>query len=47
VAALDRLVALLRTATVSDDEGFFALGAVAVGVRRGLAALGAVDRRTA
>jgi uncharacterized membrane protein YgaE (UPF0421/DUF939 family) len=39
--ALDRLVGLLRTATVSDDEGFFALGAVAVGVRRGLLALDA------
>ena len=42
--ALDRLVGLLRTATVSDDEGFFALGAVAVGVRRGLLALDAHRR---
>ncbi len=46
VAALDRLVGLLRATTVSDDEGFFALGAVAVGVRRGLMALGAQPRRT-
>jgi uncharacterized membrane protein YgaE (UPF0421/DUF939 family) len=37
--ALHRLVSLLRTATASDDEGFFALGAVAVGVRRSLATL--------
>ncbi|MGY1635361.1 aromatic acid exporter family protein [Geodermatophilus sp. SYSU D00742] len=44
-AALDRLVGLLRTATVSDDEGFFALGAVAVGVRRGLLALDAPLRQ--
>jgi uncharacterized membrane protein YgaE (UPF0421/DUF939 family) len=42
--ALDRLVTLLRTATVSDDEGFFALGAVAVGVRRSLSALQAEER---
>ncbi|MGY1704095.1 aromatic acid exporter family protein [Geodermatophilus sp. SYSU D00697] len=47
VTALDRLVGLLRTATVSDDEGFFALGAVAVGVRRGLTALDAHARRQA
>ena len=44
-AALDRLVALLRTARVADEDGFFALGAVAVGVRRGLAALGAHRRQ--
>ncbi|MGY1661160.1 aromatic acid exporter family protein [Geodermatophilus sp. SYSU D00705] len=44
-AALDRLVALLRTATVSDEEGFFAMGAVAVGVRRGLTALDVHARR--
>ena len=44
-AALDRLVALLRTARVADEDGFFALGAVAVGVRRGLAALGAPRRQ--
>jgi uncharacterized membrane protein YgaE (UPF0421/DUF939 family) len=46
VTALDRLVGLLRRATVSDDEGFFALGAVAVGVRRGLLALEAGQRRS-
>ncbi|MGY2083302.1 FUSC family protein [Blastococcus sp. SYSU DS0539] len=39
--ALHRLVGLVRTSTVSDDEGFFALGAVVVGVRRSLSALGA------
>ena len=44
-AALDRLARLLRTATVSDDEGFFALGAVAVGVRRVLMALDASTTR--
>ncbi|MGY1689003.1 FUSC family protein [Geodermatophilus sp. SYSU D01105] len=47
VTALDRLVGLLRTAPVADDEGFFALGAVAVGVRRGLTALDAHARRQA
>jgi uncharacterized membrane protein YgaE (UPF0421/DUF939 family) len=45
--ALHRLVTLLRAATVSDDEGFFALGAVAVGVRRSLSALQAEDRHPA
>ena len=45
--ALDRLVILLRSTTVSADEGFFALGAVAVGVRRSLAALEAHHRHTA
>ncbi|MDK3258562.1 FUSC family protein [Blastococcus capsensis] len=44
VDALHRLVGLVRTSTVSDDEGFFALGAVAVGVRRSLSALGAQER---
>ncbi|MGY1681646.1 FUSC family protein [Geodermatophilus sp. SYSU D01176] len=44
-AALDRLVTPLRTARVADEDGFFALGAVAVGVRRGLAALGAQRRQ--
>ncbi|WP_244277269.1 FUSC family protein [Geodermatophilus obscurus] len=44
-AALDRLVSLLRNAQVADEDGFFALGAVAVGVRRGLAALGAHRRQ--
>jgi uncharacterized membrane protein YgaE (UPF0421/DUF939 family) len=43
--ALHRLVTLLRSATVSDDEGFFALGAVAVGVRRSLSALQAEERQ--
>jgi uncharacterized membrane protein YgaE (UPF0421/DUF939 family) len=45
--ALQRLVGLLRTATASHDEGFFALGAVAVGVRRSLSALQAEPRRHA
>ena len=44
-AALDRLVTLLRTTQPADEDGFFALGAVAVGVRRGLAALGAHRRQ--
>ena len=44
-AALDRLVTLLRTTQPADGDGFFALGAVAVGVRRGLAALGAHRRQ--
>jgi len=39
VAALDRLTALLRTAEIGDDEGFFALGAVTVGVHRSLRTL--------
>ena len=43
--ALRRLVGLLRESTVEDDEGFFALGAVAVGVRRSLAALQAEQPR--
>ncbi len=47
VTALRRLVGLLRASTVSDDEGFFALGAVAVGVRRSLAALQAEQRSPA
>ena len=47
MTALNRLVALLRTSTVNDDEGFFALGAVAVGVRRSLSALQAEERHTA
>jgi uncharacterized membrane protein YgaE (UPF0421/DUF939 family) len=45
--ALHRLVGLLRETTISDDEGFFALGAVAVGVRRSLAALQAEQRSRA
>ncbi|SDN58519.1 Uncharacterized membrane protein YgaE, UPF0421/DUF939 family [Geodermatophilus sp. DSM 45219] len=44
-AALERLVGLLRTARPADEDGFLALGAVAVGVRRGLAALGAHRRQ--
>ncbi len=47
VTALGRLVDLLRTSAVSDDEGFFALGAVAVGVRRSLVALHAEERQQA
>jgi uncharacterized membrane protein YgaE (UPF0421/DUF939 family) len=43
-AALDRLVGLLRSTTVEDDDGFFAMGAVAVGVRRGLLTLEAHRR---
>jgi uncharacterized membrane protein YgaE (UPF0421/DUF939 family) len=41
VAALDRLTALLRSSQLADDEGFFALGAVTVGMRRSLQTLGA------
>jgi uncharacterized membrane protein YgaE (UPF0421/DUF939 family) len=41
VAALDRLTALLRGSQLADDEGFFALGAVTVGMRRSLQTLGA------
>jgi hypothetical protein len=44
-SALARLVRLLRTSELQDDEGFFALGAVAVGVRRSLAALQADEPR--
>ncbi len=43
--AQQRLIALLRESPVEDDEGFFALGAVAVGVRRSLTALQAEERR--
>jgi hypothetical protein len=35
-AALQRLTTLLRTSDVADDEGFFALGAVTVGMYRSL-----------
>jgi uncharacterized membrane protein YgaE (UPF0421/DUF939 family) len=42
--ALRRLVTLVRTSSLEDDEGFFALGAVAVGVRRSLTALQADER---
>src|SRR4051812_11056065 len=39
VTALDRLTALLRTSDIADDEGFFALGAVTVGMHRSLQTL--------
>jgi hypothetical protein len=39
VAARTRLTTLLRSSGVADDEGFFALGAVAVGMHRSLEAL--------
>jgi uncharacterized membrane protein YgaE (UPF0421/DUF939 family) len=39
VAALDRLTTLLRTSQIADDEGFFALGAVTVGMHRSLQTL--------
>jgi uncharacterized membrane protein YgaE (UPF0421/DUF939 family) len=39
VAAANRLTALLRASEIGDDEGFFALGAVTVGMRRSLQAL--------
>ncbi|MEI4272990.1 aromatic acid exporter family protein [Klenkia sp. LSe6-5] len=44
VGALDRLTQLLRSSAVPDEEGFFALGAVTVGVRRSLRALDAEVR---
>ena len=39
VTALDRLTTLLRTSQIADDEGFFALGAVTVGMHRSLQTL--------
>ncbi|TQN38146.1 aromatic acid exporter family member 1 [Blastococcus colisei] len=36
VSAAGRLTALLRDSAIGDDEGFFALGAVAVGMHRSL-----------
>jgi uncharacterized membrane protein YgaE (UPF0421/DUF939 family) len=39
LAARTRLTTLLRSSEVADDEGFFALGAVAVGMHRSLDAL--------
>jgi uncharacterized membrane protein YgaE (UPF0421/DUF939 family) len=39
VSALDRLTTLLRTSDIADDEGFFALGAVTVGMHRSLQTL--------
>ncbi|MGY1830204.1 aromatic acid exporter family protein [Geodermatophilus sp. SYSU D01180] len=44
-AALRRLTALLRASTAADDEGFVALGAVAVGMYRSLDTLQARPRR--
>jgi uncharacterized membrane protein YgaE (UPF0421/DUF939 family) len=47
-AALRRLTTLLRTSDVADDEGFFPLGAVTVGMYRSLDTLraGALDRQS-
>lgn len=39
VSALDRLTTLLRGSQIADDEGFFALGAVTVGMHRSLQTL--------
>jgi uncharacterized membrane protein YgaE (UPF0421/DUF939 family) len=39
VAALNRLTTLLRTSGIADAEGFFALGAVTVGMHRSLQTL--------
>jgi hypothetical protein len=39
VSALARLTTLLRTSDIADDEGFFALGAVTVGMHRSLQTL--------
>jgi uncharacterized membrane protein YgaE (UPF0421/DUF939 family) len=41
VDALGRLTTLLRSSDIADDEGFFALGAVTVGMQRSLQALDA------
>lgn len=43
-AALQRLTTLLRTSEVADDEGFFALGAVTIGMYRSLDTLRAGPR---
>lgn len=45
IGSMDRLTQLLRSSEVPDEEGFFALGAVTVGVRRSLHALGADVRQ--
>jgi uncharacterized membrane protein YccC len=47
--ALGRLITLLRTSDVADDEGFFALGAVSVGMHRSLETLrsGALEQQEA
>jgi len=39
VSARERLTTLLRTSEIADDEGFFALGAVTVGMHRSLQTL--------
>jgi uncharacterized membrane protein YgaE (UPF0421/DUF939 family) len=39
VSALDRLTTLLRSSGIADDEGFFALGAVTVGMHRSMQTL--------
>jgi hypothetical protein len=39
ITALSRLTTLLRTSEIADDEGFFALGAVTVGMHRSLQTL--------
>ncbi|TWH75231.1 aromatic acid exporter family member 1 [Modestobacter roseus] len=39
LAAADRLTALLRGSEIGDDEGFFALAAVTIGMHRSLATL--------
>ncbi|MCZ2825719.1 MULTISPECIES: FUSC family protein [unclassified Modestobacter] len=39
VSASNRLTALLRSSEIADDEGFFALGAVTVGMHRSLQTL--------
>ena len=44
--ALRRLTTLLRTSHVADDEGFFALGAVTIGMYRSLDTLRAAHERT-
>ena len=44
--ALRRLTTLMRTADVADDEGFFALGAVTIGMYRSLDTLRGAHERT-
>ena len=44
-AALQRLTTLLRTSEVADDEGFFALGAVTIGMYRSLDTLRTAHER--
>jgi uncharacterized membrane protein YgaE (UPF0421/DUF939 family) len=45
-AALQRLTTLLRTSEVADDEGFFALGAVTIGMYRSLDTLRTAEERS-